>query len=136
MTRFGAISNSVGSALLSRVAVGEDGRPDLVGRCVRAVGLATAAAVGVFSAVSTPVIRVLLSDAFLPAGPLIWIMAPGVVATATAALLNRIFPRDRSARPQLCFVVIRIGLCEGRFSWRFTNPLASAPPQSRSPSPH
>ncbi len=108
MARFGTIGQAVGNALLSRVAVGEDGRPDLVGRCVRTVGLVTAAAVGVFAAVSPPVIRVLLSDAFLPAGPLIWIMAPGVIATATSGILT-VYLRGTD-RPQLCSWSVWIGL--------------------------
>ena len=108
MARFGTIATAVGSALLSRVAVGTDGRPELVARCVRIVGFATAAAVGVFCAVSIPVIRLLLSDAFLPAAPLIWILAPGVIANGTSGIFT-VYLRGTD-RPELCSWSVWIGL--------------------------
>lgn len=70
------------TALIPRVAGREVKRAETVGVVVRIVSFVTAAAAAIFFAVAEPVVAVLFSEAFLPAVPLMWLMAPGIVAYA------------------------------------------------------
>ena len=71
MLQLRMISNSVGNALLPRIA--GRGRPELTARCLRFVCGVTLAALLALLASSTPLVRILLSEAFLPIVPLLWI---------------------------------------------------------------
>ena len=100
MLQLHLIADSAGIALYPRTANGEALAPKLVGRGLRLVGLATAAALAALLAVSTPLVRLLLSDAFLPAVPMMWILAPGVLALSATTLLTTYFKGQN--RPGLC----------------------------------
>ena len=91
MTRFFILRNAIVSSILPRVAADERGLPELVTFSVRATGWITAAALLGFLAVSTPIVKVLLSEAFLPVVPLLWIMAFGVLIDAPAQVVVAYF---------------------------------------------
>ena len=84
LTRVSIISEAVSSAVLPRVAAEAGGRPALVGFCGRVTSWLTGAALGILCAISVPLTSVLLSEAFLPAVRLMWIMAPGILVYSGA----------------------------------------------------
>ena len=106
MFRLKMISDSVGSALLPRIA--GSGRPELTAFCLRLVLCATAAASLAVLAVSAPLVRILFSEAFLPAVPLLWILAPGVLACAGAGILGTYF--KAIDRPGICSWAVSLGV--------------------------
>ena len=107
MLGFAVISNAVGNALLPRIA----GRnsPDLTALCLRLVCGATAAVVLVVLAAGAPLVRFLLSDAFLQTVPLLWIMAPGIVAYAGTGIFMTHFKGVN--RPDICSWAVGPGMC-------------------------
>lgn len=109
MLRAFMISDSIEASLLPRVAADPEGRPQLVGQCARLSGLATGAAVVGLVVLSAPIVHVLLSDAFLPTIPLLWILAPGVMLYAGSKVLMAYF-RGRN-QPGICSWVVWTGLC-------------------------
>ncbi len=61
-----------------------------------------------FLVVCEPVVRILLSEAFLPAVPLLWIMAPDIVAYASSNVFIAWFAG--SGRPGLCSSALWLSL--------------------------
>ena len=121
MIGFLVLSNSVGNALLPRIALGEQraarspnadasaaGRPDLVAACLRVVWVVTALALVAILAVGAPLVRLLFSDAFLPVLPLLWIIAPGMLAGACAGMFMTYFKAVN--RPEVCSWTYLLGL--------------------------
>ncbi len=100
MLQLHLIADSAGIALYPRTANGGALVPKLVGRSLRLTWLATAAALAALLSVSTPLVRLLLSEAFLPAVPMMWILAPGVLALSVTTLLTTYFKGKN--RPGLC----------------------------------
>lgn len=76
------LGTTAATALVPRVAGREVKRAEIVGVWVRIVCFVTAGAAAVFFTVAEPMVAVLFSEAFLPAVPLMWLMAPGIVAYA------------------------------------------------------
>ncbi len=99
-------SSAVGNALLPRIADNE--QPLLVARCVRVVGAVTAVALAALLALSTPVVRLVFSDAFLPAVPLLWILGPGILAAACMGIFMTHF--RGIDRPEICSWAVGVGL--------------------------
>lgn len=100
MMHFVMISQSVAAPLISRVARDGHSRPKLVSFCARITIWITGAMLIVLIAFSVPVVRLLLSERFLPIVPLIPIVAPGILAFAGANVLTSYF---RGAnRPEVC----------------------------------
>lgn len=106
--RLNAITTSVGIALFPRVAGAAHDHTEIIGRCQRLALFVTGAALAVVLAVSTPLIRLLLSEAFLPAVPLLWILAPGVLAHSATAMINTYF--QAANRPGACSWAVWFGL--------------------------
>ena len=106
MLQLQTISNSVGNALLPRIA--GHGRPELTTRCLRLVCLVTLGALIVLLAGSMPLVRMLFSEAFLPAVPLLWIIAPGVLAFAGSGIFITYFRAIN--RPDICSWAVFLGL--------------------------
>ena len=106
MFRLRMISDAVGNALLPRIA--GHGRPELTTLCLRVVSCSTVAAILAVLAISTPLVRILFSEAFLPAVPLLWIMASGVLAYACAGILGTYF--KGIGRPGICSWAVSVGL--------------------------
>ncbi len=107
MLGFMLISNAVGNALFPRIAGAE--RIETVALCLRLVCAGTAIPMLVVLALSAPLVRLLLSEAFLPALPLLWIIAPGMLAYAVSGIFLTHF---RGAnRPHICSWAVFLGLC-------------------------
>ena len=107
MLGFLLISNAVGNALLPRIAGGEHSQ--LVALSLRLVCGATAVAILAVLAIATPLVRLLFSEAFLPAVPLLWIIAPGILAYAVTGILMTHFKGVN--RSDVCSWAICLGLC-------------------------
>ena len=106
MFRLRMISDAIGNALLPRIA--GSGRPELTTLCLRVVWCGTAAAILALLPISAPLVRILFSDAFLPAVPLLWIIALGVLAYACAGILGTYF--KGVGRPGICSWAVSLGL--------------------------
>lgn len=108
MMQFVMISNAIFNPVLPRAAKSATGRPELVSFCARCAMWVTGCTIGVFLAISEPVVRVILSAAFLPVIPLVFILAPGVLVFSSANLLTAYF---RSVdRPGVCSWAVGCGL--------------------------
>ena len=94
------IADSVSIALYPRVVTAGAGTVDMIGRGLRIAVVGTALALAVLLPVSEPLLGLLLSAAFVPAAPLLWIMAPGILAFAAAALFVSYFKGIE--RPSIC----------------------------------
>ena len=106
MLGFMLISNSVGNALLPRIAGIE--YPELVTLCLRLVCGATGAALLALLAISMPLVRLLLSEVFLQVVPLIWIIAPGTLAHACLNMFMTYFKGIN--RPGVCSWAVFLGI--------------------------
>lgn len=108
MLRFTMISNLVGIVLFPRVADKEEGHLDKLLLCLRLIcwGIGILLVFLVF--VSTPLVKFLLSEAFLPAVPMIWIMAPGIFAYAASGIFRTYFAGVN--RPEVCSWAVWLGL--------------------------
>ena len=106
MFRLRMISDAVGNVLLPRIAGG--GRPELTTFCLRVVSCGTVAAILAVLAISTPLVRTLFSEAFLPAVPFLWIIAPGVLAYACTGILGTYF--KGIDHPGICSWAVSLGL--------------------------
>ena len=91
LTRVFIISDAVSSVVLPRVALEHGGRPELVAFCGRVTSWLTGVVLVVLCAISEPLTRLVLSEAFLPAASLIWIMAPGVFVYSGTSVLMAYF---------------------------------------------
>jgi len=94
-------------ALFSRVAGHSDGRPELVTQAGRVSALFAGAVLVVMAVVAVPLVRILLSDEFLPAVPLIWIIIPGVFLRASTIVYSAYFMGTN--RPAICSTSVGIG---------------------------
>ncbi len=102
------ISDSLEVAILPRIASGPGVQAELVGRSLRISGLATGVGAIALAGLAWPIVQLLLSEAFLPAVPLIWILAPGVAVYGAAKPLMSYFRgTDRAA---VCSWAIWLGL--------------------------
>ncbi len=120
MFRLRMISDAVGNALLPRIA--GSGRPDLTALCLRVVACSTVAAILLLLAVSTPLVRILFPGAFLPVVPLLWILAPGVLACACAGILGTYF--KGIDRPGVCSCAFSLGLAANLVAMLVLYPVA------------
>jgi len=101
------VPKAVETALFSRVAGHREGRPELVAQAGRASAVVAGVALGILAAVAVPLVRVLLSDEFLPAVPLIWIIMPGVFLRASTLAYSAYFMGTN--RPAVCSVAVGVG---------------------------
>lgn len=117
MVAFMLVSNAVGNVLLPRIAVLDDpenpgatdrARARLVALCLRLVCAATAAALLAMLVVSGPLVSWLYSDAFLPVVPLLWIIAPGMLANACVGMYMTYFKAVN--KPETCSWTFVLGL--------------------------
>ena len=120
MFRLRMISDAVGNALLPRIA--GSGRPELTTLCLRVVSCGTVAAILAMLPISTPLVRILFSEAFLPAVPLLWIIAPGVLAYACSGILGTYF--KCIDRPGICSWAVSLGLVANLIAIPVLYPLA------------
>ena len=107
MLGFTLISNAMGNALFPRIAGLE--RVEMVSLCLRVVCVSTAIPMLALLAVGVPLVRILLSEAFVPAVPLMWIVAPGILANALSGIFMTHF--KGANMPQVCSRTVLLGLC-------------------------
>ncbi len=107
MLGFMLVSNAVGNALFPRVAGAE--RVEMVALCARLVCAATAIPMLALLALCAPLVRLLLSEAFMPVVPLLWIIAPGMLAYAVSGIFMTHF--KGANRPHVCSWAVFLGLC-------------------------
>lgn len=108
MMRFVMISNAVFAPLLPRTTSHDAGRPHLVAFCARITTWITGAALVLLLAIHIPLVRILLSDEFLDAAPLIRIIAPGILVFAGGNILTAYF--RGVGRPDICSWAVALGL--------------------------
>jgi O-antigen/teichoic acid export membrane protein len=101
-------SQSIETSLFPHVAADKSGRTDLVRQCMLCSILLTTVAMSLLLVFSTPLVRVVLSPKFLPAVPLIWILAPGIIVHSCSKVLVSYFRGVN--RPGVCSVAIWFGL--------------------------
>jgi O-antigen/teichoic acid export membrane protein len=80
-------AQSIEISMLPRIASDPDRRDEMVRRSLRLSSLFTGSTLILLVVVSVPLVRVLLSPSFLPAVPLIWILAPGILFQGWSAIL-------------------------------------------------
>ena len=107
MLGFMILSNAVGNALFPRVAGLE--RVELVALCLRLVWVGTVIPILIVLALSAPLVRLLLSEAFLPMAPLLRIIALGILAYAVSGIFMTHFKGVN--RPDICSWAVFLGLC-------------------------
>lgn len=108
MLRFIDIANAVGVVLYPRVAGAAGKQHELYALCFRLVFWITAGALAALLAIDAPLVRLLFSEAFLPMVPLLWIMAPGILAGAVGSVSSTYF--SGSNRPEIYSRASYIGL--------------------------
>lgn len=108
LTRVFIISDAVSSVVLPRVASKDGGRPELVSFCGRVTSWLTGVVLVVLCAISVPLTTLVLSEEFLPAASLIWIMAPGVFVYSGTNVLMAYFRGVN--RPRVCSWVVWTGM--------------------------
>lgn len=108
MARFHVIPDSVTPSLAPRVVNDTGDGAGLVALSTRVTYWTTGVALAGLLAVATPFVSVLLSEAFLPIVPLLWIMAPGVFALCGALVLMAYFASVN--RPSVCSWATATGL--------------------------
>ncbi|MYD85970.1 MAG: hypothetical protein F4130_12720 [Acidobacteria bacterium] len=108
MARFHLIPGSVTPSVAPRVVADADDGAGLVALSTRVTYWTTGVALAGLLAVSTPFVKVLLSEAFLPIVPLLWIMAPGTFALCGALVLMAYF--ESVNRPSVCSWATATGL--------------------------
>lgn len=77
--------------MLPRIASDADRRIAIVCRYLRLSGLFTGLVLILLVLISVPLVRILLSPSFLPAVPLIWILAPGLLFYGWGTILTGYF---------------------------------------------
>ena len=122
MMQFVIVSNSVFTVLLPMATASTKGRPELVSFCSRCSAWATGMTLGLFLALSEPVVHVLLSSAFLPVIPLVSVIAPGVLMFAGANMLTAYFRGIN--RPGICSGAVALGLAANGVSVLILYPAA------------
>ena len=108
ITRLLLIPTAVSTYLLPRVAAEGGGNPRLAAFCARVTWWAVGGLLLAWIAVSTPLVPLLLSEAFSPVVRLTWIMSVGVLAYAGTEIFVAYF--RGIDRPQIFSCAMWIGL--------------------------
>ena len=108
MMQFIVISNAVFVPLLPRATRHETGHAELIAFCTRCTIWLTCAAALIFLALSSPIVRILLTAKFLAVIPLACIIAPGIIVFSGANVLTVYF-RSMN-RPDICSWAVGIGI--------------------------
>jgi O-antigen/teichoic acid export membrane protein len=107
ISRVTLLPDALNMAVLPRVAGDSRGRPELVAQVSRITMVAVGAALIVLVALGRPIVTVFLSREFLPALPLIWIIAPGMLLRAASKVLMPYFMG--TGRPAVCSWSVAVG---------------------------
>lgn len=82
------IPDAAGNVIQPRIAGDPGGRPELAAQSARIIGLVCAAAILLVCLFARPLISVLFSEKFVPALPLVYILAPGFIIRCVAKVLT------------------------------------------------
>lgn len=91
VARLGELPQSVGVVIYPRLVGGTNENARIVGLWLRLISGVMATLMVVLLVLSNPLVTILYSKAFLDVVPLLWILAPGMVALAQAAVLVPFF---------------------------------------------
>ena len=122
--RITLIADAVRMVLYPRIVDSEGRNLETFGLCLRLVCAASAGATLLLLAIATPLVRILLSEAFILAVPLMTMAAPGVVAAAAARLFVAYF--NGIGRPGLCSWSVWVGLSANLGSFAVLYPVLGA----------
>jgi O-antigen/teichoic acid export membrane protein len=81
------IPDVLSNVLMPRIAADSNGRASLVAQSVRLSGTACGAIIIMLLLISKPLVQILLSPAFLPIVPLMWILAPGIFVRSISKIM-------------------------------------------------
>jgi len=123
--RLGIFSQSIEAPLSPRIASDPGGRIKLVGQCIRLLFLFASLMAIVLVLVSYPLVKIVLSSAFLPSVPLIWVLAPALVFHGTSKILLSYFRATN--RPGLCSFAIWTGMIANSLALIFLYPRIGLP---------
>jgi O-antigen/teichoic acid export membrane protein len=94
------VPDALEGALLPRVALDPEGRPELVARVARLSLMVCGMILAALIAISRPLVVILFSSSFLPVVPLIWIIALGILLRSGSKVLMPYFMGLN--RPAVC----------------------------------
>lgn len=119
------IPNVLSTVILPRVASDGAGRPDLVAQCARVTAVTCGALLGFLACFADPLVRVLFSPAFLPAVPLIQIIAAGtLLRCASKVVVPHLISRNRPGMASVAVftgMIVNIGvMLAGLSRWGLT----------------
>ncbi len=93
---------------MPRISADPAGRADLVAQCARLSALFSGLALLLISVLAVPLVRIVLSPAFLPGVALIWIAVPGIWLHSASRVFMAYFRGIN--RPGVCSFVIWVGI--------------------------
>ncbi len=125
MSQLLMLPDAITNALFPRVASDENGRPEVVGQAARITGVVAGVGLALLCALAWPIVAVLLSPKFLPAVPLMWIIAPGVFFRATSKILVPYFMGTN--RPGVCSWAVGCGVVVNIFALLLLLPVIGLP---------
>ena len=97
-------STSIETSILPRIVSSQDKKNELLEYGVRVSGLFTAICISMVVVFSVPLVNILLSNEFIDAVPLIWIIAPGIIANGVSKIFIAYFRGIN--RPGVCSITI------------------------------
>ena len=122
MLGFKLLSEPVGSVTFPRIVARE--RPETVALALRLVCALTGAAMLAVLVGAEFLVGVLLDDSFRPAVPMLWILAPGILAATAAGMFITHF--KGANRPNICSWAVCFGLSVNFGALPFLYPLFGA----------
>jgi O-antigen/teichoic acid export membrane protein len=105
-TQIMILPDALMAVLVPRIAGAPERRSDLVARCSRLVGIVCGAALLVLVVFADPIVRLLLSPAFLPVVPLLRILAVGVfLRSVSKVFIPYLLASDRGGTTSAAVIV-------------------------------
>jgi len=102
------IPDVLNDVLLPRIAVDSNGRASLVAQSVRLSGTVCGAIIIILLLISKPLVQILLSPAFLPIVPLMWILAPGIFVRSISKITIPYF--NGTNHPGISSIAVVLGV--------------------------
>jgi len=111
-TKIGAyiiiIPDAISNVLLPRITISCHGRSELVAKCSRLCGIVCSMVVIFLLCTIKPLVVVLLSSAFLPIIPLVWLLSPGILIRCPAKIMIPYF--NGTNRPEISSLATFVGV--------------------------
>jgi len=102
------VPDSIETAILPQITSHPAGHPELVAQCIRVSGVITGSILLVLVAMSEPLVRLFLSESFMPSVPIIYVLAPGIAVYAAAKIVLAYF--QGTGKPHMCSYAVLMGL--------------------------